>query len=319
MTPARLILFEGLPGSGKTTTAQQVWLGLEALGRPARWWFEHELGHPILDYEQARRARAPGSADAKLIFERAQAGWRTLAGQLRAGGETVILEGTLFQTTVGTQLLMDLPRAEIAAHFDRTMEIIARLAPALVCLWQPAASAALRRACAHRQPWFEEFLLREFAATVRGQRLGRAEFADVEAYFDERQAVSAELMERWPGPKLVHDNADGDWARQRRAVEEFLGLPPGRKPAPPAGVGDFTGRYRAETGDELRVAEDGQGLYLADEAGTRLLPHGPDAFVVQALCVELVFDRDPAGAVLAISCRGALPGLAPHWPRVSAD
>jgi hypothetical protein len=213
---------------------------------------------------------------------------------------------------------MDLPVREISSHFDRTAELIAPLSPSLVLLRQSDVSAALRRTCERRHPWFEAFLVEQFAATPRGRRIGRTPFDAVVAYFIERQEITDSLVKRWPGPKLVHDNTDGDWERQRLAVAEFLALPETRHTPISREVPELTGVYRAETGDEWRIAADAQGLYLADGARPRLLPHGRDAFVIVGLCVEVEFER-VGGVSQAIRCRGALPGLAERWSKVLTD
>jgi thymidylate kinase len=45
--PARLIVVEGLPGSGKSTFSQALTHAFEAAGTNARWYSELELDHPI--------------------------------------------------------------------------------------------------------------------------------------------------------------------------------------------------------------------------------------------------------------------------------
>lgn len=317
MAAGALILVEGLPGSGKSTAAQRIWLHLEALGRPARWWFEHELGHPIFDDDAVRAARETGPAEPGRIFERALEGWRALAGRPPAAG-TAVLDGTLFQVTVGTQLLMDVPAEEIQAHFRRTVEILAPVAPALVRFRQPDTEAALRRAFARRPGWFEAFVTRQFAATPRGRRIGRNDVGAVAEYFREREEMTDALCAEFPGPELVWDDSSGDWKARERAVAEFLGLAPVAAAALSAPAEDYAGRFRAETGDEWALAAEDGGVRFADEARTRLLPHGRDAFVIEGLCVELAFRRDRRGAVSEIDCRGALPGLARRWRKVSA-
>ena len=46
----RLIMVEGVPGTGKSTTAQMVAAAQGAAGRPVRWHYEEEVGHPVFVY-----------------------------------------------------------------------------------------------------------------------------------------------------------------------------------------------------------------------------------------------------------------------------
>jgi hypothetical protein len=317
MPPSRLILIDGLPGSGKTITTQQLWLHLESLGFGARWWFEHEFGHPIIDCDEASAARESVLADPHGIFARALAGWAALADRLNAGAASTLLESTLFQTVAGTQLLMDRPHAEIEAQFDRTIEIIAPLDPVLIDLRQTDVAAALRVTCARREPSFTELLLTSFGPTARGRRIGRNDFAAVLDYCVERRALTDALFDRFPGRKLAYDNSDRDWARQRRAVTDFLGLPPMNPPALPDRAGDYAGRYRAATGDEeLTVVADAAGLHVVGDKPTALFPHGRDRFALEGYGVEFNFVRRADGAVEGIRCAESLRGMATHWIKV---
>ncbi|HVU25847.1 MAG TPA: hypothetical protein VHE13_17080, partial [Opitutus sp.] len=230
--------------------------------------------------------------------------------------EITLLEGTLFQATVGAQLLADLPRAEIVAHFERTLELIAPLEPVLIHLRQENVETALTATGTRRGPWFVEFLRSEFAATARGRRLGRSDPAALLEYFTERREISDELFARFPGRKLAYENSDGDWARQRKAITDFLGLPPMSVPARPERAEEFMGRYRASTGDEWIVTADAAGLRLDSDAPARLLPRSRDRFVIEGLCVEVTFERSAGGAIDAIACAGNLPDLPPRWARV---
>jgi thymidylate kinase len=315
-TRPRLIFVDGLPGSGKSTTAQRLCFHLQRLGRPARWYFEHEQGHPIFDDEQVRCARATGPAEPNGIRARALAGYAMLAARLAdETAPTMILESTLFQTAVGTQLLMDLPAAEIERHFQRTMELLAPVAPALIVFRPPDVAAALRRAAEKRGAWFPEFLVAHLGDTPRGRRTRLADFAGVIAFFEDYRAQCDALFARFAGPRLAVDNSAGDWPRHTRDLTDFLGLPPMAGPPVPAGLAELAGRYRAADGDEWNVAADAHGLFFDDAARGRIVPRPGGGFAIEGVCIELDFERDAAGRVRRIRCAGALPGLATEWEK----
>jgi hypothetical protein len=312
----RLVFFDGLPGSGKSTTAQRIWLHLRRRGRPARWYFEHDAEHPIFDDDQVRLARAEGPAEPNAIFARALERYATLAADLGTRDESVLLESTLFQTAVGTQLLMDLPVAEIERHFDRSMALVASLRPALVYLRAPDVGAALRGIAAKRGDWFPEFVVAHLADTPRGRRTGLKTYEDAIAVFAEHRAICDRLLPRFPGERLTVDPSAGDWPRIMREVTQFLGLPPMTEPAPGADLPDYAGRYRSPAGDELQVATDERGLFLESAGQPRLWPLPDGRFALEGLNVEIGFERDAAGRPCRARCVGALHDLAGEWDRV---
>jgi hypothetical protein len=313
---SRLIFVDGLPGSGKSTTAQRLCLHLRWLGRPARWYFEHELGHPLYDDEPVRAARATGSGESNEIFARARERASTLVRRLLSADETLLLESSLFQTAVGTQLLMDRPREEVAEHFRQIVAILAPAQPVLVLFRPPDVAAALRHALAVRGSWFGEFLVQHLGDTPRGRRTKLRTFDDVIAFFVEYREVCDGLAAQFPGPRLVLADAAADWARAMREITDFIGLPPvGIWPVPPA-VATCPGRFRSATGDEWTVAADAQGLFLEGAGAPRLWPTPAGTWVLEGVCVEIEFNRDEAGRVRGLSCRGALPHLPVEWGKV---
>jgi thymidylate kinase len=315
-TLPRLIFIDGLPGSGKTTTAQRLCLHLRALGLPARWYFEHEGGHPIFEDEHVRLARATGESEPNRVLAGALARFAALAERLQTADETVILESTLFQTMVGTQVLMDVPRSEIERHFDAWAARIAPVAPALIYFRPRDVVKALHRAAERRGAWFPEFVTTHVSDTPRGRRTGLKTFEDAMAVFEEHRAICDTLARRFPGRQLQIDNSDGDWPSHERAISDFLGIPPIAEPPAPLQAGDYTGRYRAETGDEWEIRADARGLFFVFPGSPRLWLTASGAFAGEGACLELTFERDATGVVCRAHCAGDLPKLPRRWEKL---
>jgi thymidylate kinase len=57
MIPTNLILVDGIPGAGKSTTAQLLCLHLEKLGYHVNWIFEQDPKHPIYLFHEILASR----------------------------------------------------------------------------------------------------------------------------------------------------------------------------------------------------------------------------------------------------------------------
>src|SRR5215471_10932274 len=107
MIHTRLICIEGMPGSGKSTTSQRLWLHLLRNGCDSRWVYEHDTTHPIWKFEEQRAVVESGTLDLSLLDDIVVDRWRQLAGELAGTGPTMVLESALFQTPIGLLLTMD--------------------------------------------------------------------------------------------------------------------------------------------------------------------------------------------------------------------
>ncbi len=138
--PSRLILIEGLPGSGKTSLAQWLCETLEARGTSATWVPELQRDHPVIDKATMRTARDPGYAD------RCIARWQAFATRVQAvdSPQVFILEACLFQGTI--RFLVEYERAarEIDSYLPAVEQCLAPLRPHLVYLVQTDPGAYLR-------------------------------------------------------------------------------------------------------------------------------------------------------------------------------
>ena len=61
MINSNLILIDGISGSGKSTTAQRLYLHLLRLGHDVQWFYEHDTAHPILPYHEIEAALDSGA------------------------------------------------------------------------------------------------------------------------------------------------------------------------------------------------------------------------------------------------------------------
>ncbi len=318
MTSApRLLIIEGLPTSGKSTTAHLLARHLRRTGRPTRWVYEHAADHPIHD-TQALAEMVRGEPYQPEAFDESLARWRTLADEIGRTEETIILESAILQPPLHLMLLAGLPESALRAYVVRVEGIIADLDPVLVHLRPPDLERSLERAMRLRGSWFGEFLEARIRESPYGSGRGLAGKEGVLAYFAHYRAITDAILETLSIRVLaIEAVAEGTDQRLGYLCRE-LGFDP---PAPEEAVrerGDrLRGRYRAVAAEEiLEVAMDDEGLFLAGDAPGRLLRADDDGFEVMGTSVTVQFVCDGEGRAVALECRAPLQDLPPRWERI---
>ena len=132
--PPKLIIIEGIPGSGKTSTAQNAADWLRGQGREARLFLEGDVNHPA-DFESVACLEADAFRDLLGRFPDQQTG---LAAQAQAGpdGRVLIRFGRLdnppeaLRSILSAQDVYNLPEADFMA--------------VTLARWQDFAAAAAR-------------------------------------------------------------------------------------------------------------------------------------------------------------------------------
>lgn len=323
MLPTRLILIDGMTGSGKSTTAQRLWLHLLSLGYDACWHYEHDIEHPVWRTEETAQALAAGNIGFDDINSVILARWREFAAAQARTNAVTIIESTFFQTAAGFLLSMDFAPERITAHLLAAEAAIAELNPALVYFYQNDVASALQAIFADRQAdGFEAALVEYVAQTPYGKAHGVNGFDGLLAFCQTWREQVDSVFVRLRINKLAIENAARDWRGYERQMTDFLGLPP--IPANLLALAaleaadKFTGHYQdADSNAVIAIAADGDGLYFDDARRTRLIPGGGNRFHVQAMNLELAFEDEGFGVFQSFRLTGKLPGLNPLWLRLA--
>jgi hypothetical protein len=315
-----LILIEGLMGSGKSTTAQRLWLHLRRQGHDARWFFEYDTEHPLWRGEDTTRIAEAGAIEPSYLEETLMTRWRDFADS-KAGAEVTILEGTL--TMVSFLLAMEVPIDKIRDHVLSVQRLIARLNPVLIYLRHGDAAAALRVVCDERSTEefsFEANLLQWLAKLPYGRSHDISRFAGLAGFNKDVRDALESLFAQLAVRKLVIDVTKGTWASRERSLTDFLGLPAMRDGADRIDRPErFVGRFRdARSEDYLAVAAGERGLYLDGPRPTRLISKEDAAFHIEASCAELSFMDERHGQFQQLNAVGNLAGMSPVWVRVQS-
>lgn len=209
MTAApRLILIEGMIGSGKTTTARHLADWLSRRGEDVRVFDEGAADHPIRTrrVDELLAAPAPGDPDAYSASQ-----WRRLAERCLRGGQTVILESVFLQNSVMPAFIDGAPAATVNQICAEIQRQAAPAEPFLVYLRPTDIAAAIARVHQTRgEPWSSRNLAFVEDSPWARRRNLRGRDAVVQLY-QAWEPVVSQLYDRYPFAKLMLPDPQHDW------------------------------------------------------------------------------------------------------------
>lgn len=208
----KLILVEGFPGTGKSTTTQHIGSFIQRQGITCRWFLEEDDPHPIacLDF------KIEGLPENMIPL------WTDFVQQAMQEPAVTIIESRLWQNTALFMYMSNWATCDIRRFGLDVAQAIAPLSPILIHLDQEDTETAVRRlynlrgekwiqealAMTATYPWFQSRALKDFAGWVQ--------------FFTEWQVVAESLYDDWPHRKLKIKNPHDGWAKAIRTIDSFL-------------------------------------------------------------------------------------------------
>ena len=208
MGAPRLILVEGMIGSGKTTTAERLADWLSRRGEDVRAFGEGDADHPIRTRRVDELLAAPAPGDPG-VYSAGQ--WRRLAERCLRDEQTIILESVFLQNSVMPAFIDDAPVATVTEICTEIQRQAAPAEPFLVYLRPTDIAVAIARVHQARgEPWSPRNVAYVQDCPWARRRNLRGRDAVIRLY-QAWEPVATQLYDRYPFPKLMVPDPQHDW------------------------------------------------------------------------------------------------------------
>jgi hypothetical protein len=314
----RLILVEGMPGTGKSTVSQCIDRQLRANGQRSYWCQEESAVHPVRLFYDSQRHLSWSDYSAE-----AAARWQNYARQVQTRGEIAVLDASILQNHVRSMLLFDCPWNAILGLVRRIEHLLVSLRPVWIYLKPNDVERNFRDVVAVRGEHLLDLWVDAQQRFPYSRRSGAAGYVGFIAFWEEFGAIADRIFSDLAISKLLLNVARDDWHASIGGIHDFLDLPLSSAYAPP--LGRFVGQYvpiddptasgislRASGGCLIAVCDrptmdTGRGP-IGCYRELRLVPKEKNRFYVAAWPHEVEFAEDASGTVVGLRLSVAADG-----------
>ncbi|MTI95771.1 MAG: hypothetical protein FH749_09865 [Firmicutes bacterium] len=222
MRKSKLILIDGITGSGKSTTGRFLAEQLKANNIAHRLYEEEEPGHP-LNYTAADIEEL-GPEEVENFIIAMPPLWQRFVHSALDSDEVFIIESYIFQDTIRILFQNNVARERIFAFAHRQLEIIRPMNPVLIWLWTRDVNQSIRRIWATRGEQWKQWFIRVDTATpyALANHLQGEEGAIT--LWEHYQDLTKELFDSYDIARLAVEVSPEAWERNQEEIIRFLGL-----------------------------------------------------------------------------------------------
>jgi len=209
MSPHKLIIVDGIPGSGKSTLSEMI--SNELSKQEIKNIFYHELtkNHPLFIHER-KFTTFKDQGEAEYYFNRVIELFNRFVELHKNEPEVIIIESIVFQDTLSFAFNMGMELPKIEELFNLLVDILSKLNPVLIYIYQLDV----------RRNW-------EMIGKIRGVEwipslLTQEGLDEAERDWKPNQEFIRSLIEEWQIPKLIIENKDYLWEQYTERTKEFL-------------------------------------------------------------------------------------------------
>jgi deoxyadenosine/deoxycytidine kinase len=228
MLDTQLIVIDGLPGSGKTTSIKWLAQQLEQCHIHADYLFEFDTAHPLWWYEywDGTDYRTPDfdNIPIETFIQNSLGNWRGFADSLQESDQLIVAESIFFQNATTMLLMGDADQNRLKKYAHEVQQLVRQLNPVLIYFHQIDPANSLRRTCAIRGPEFEQELLTNMESFPYLKSRNLKGLDGLSQLWLQSQQITDQLFEEYTIRKVAIENSTGNWTDYYQRILDFLQL-----------------------------------------------------------------------------------------------
>jgi hypothetical protein len=225
-----VIFIEGLPGSGKSSTARYLAAQLVRAGVAARRYLEVEPDHPL---NVAGELHPAGNTLGTALFERytgeayvaeSLERWRRFVAHATDEEATSVVESYPYQNAVRVLLQMDVSTDRTKQYVAEVEELVEPLTPVLIYLDRTDSRLAIEATSQQRGEAWTSYAIQLITDCPYAQRRGLVGESGAMAVVAAYETLVRELLASSRLPRLTLTDCTGRWPACYQQMADFLGL-----------------------------------------------------------------------------------------------
>jgi hypothetical protein len=214
----KLVIIEGIMGSGKSTTTRAVAQRLEASGIRAIGITEGVSPHPIrFDWCEPWDEMPPAELAKSCIAK-----WRSYVESAQVAGQISVVDGQLFHDNLTSLFLLEADASFIFDYCRQTIAVIKPLKPLLVYFHQNDIDSAIRTVSTYRGESWVDYQLNWKLTSPYALRRGLKGLPGLITLYRDYRALTDQLFADLDIPKLGIENSRQAWARYHDIIDRAL-------------------------------------------------------------------------------------------------
>lgn len=211
---SRLILIDGMPGSGKSTAGLAIHEQLNNLIIANVFYHELDDHHPLRIYDRQFTSFSIVE-EAEWFIAKVEQLFMNFVNNPIHRNQITIVEGSIFQNTIGFAYNMQMSEDRIMDLTHRIQNILSALNPELIYVYQDNVEQHWRWICDVRGPEFTQ---------GRCGLYTDADFVEAGKFWTKNQDFIFPIVQNWDIPKLILRNKEYMWNEYKLQIFDFLKL-----------------------------------------------------------------------------------------------